>query len=84
MLAVKWTIEELGSSMNMSTAAVRRKITFWQSQGLLREEPTDTFHLMEEQKSKGHDVIIMEDEDTESAMASQEDQREEELQVYKP
>ena len=67
--------------MHMPSSALRRKITFWQSQGILREEPTDTFILIEEQKGKHADIVVMEDEGMESAMASSQDQREEELQV---
>ena len=81
VFAAKWTIDELSSVMHMPSSALRRKITFWQSQGILREEPTDTFILIEEQKGKHADIVVMEDEGMESAMASSQDQREEELQV---
>ncbi len=83
-LSAKWTIEELSGVMQVPSTALRRKIAFWQSQGILKEESTDTFVLVEEQRgpSVGHDVVMMDsDDEAESAMASAKDQREEELQV---
>ena len=67
----------------MPAHALRRKIAFWQSHGLLREEATDTFQLVEDHKGRSHDAVsmVMEEEEAESAMASAQDQREEELQV---
>lgn len=65
----------------MPATALRRKIAYWQTQGLLKEETTDTFLLVEEHKGRTHDVIVTDDDETESAMASAQSQREEELQV---
>ena len=65
----------------MPATALRRKIAYWQTQGLLKEETTDTFVLVEEHKGRTQDSVIVEDEETESAMASAHVQREEELQV---
>ena len=66
----------------MPAHALRRKIAFWQSHGLLKEEAADTFLLMEEQPGHGgHEPVILEDDEAESAMASTKDQKEEELQV---
>ena len=47
----------------------------------LKEESTDTYVLVEDQKGHGNDVMIVDEEEAESAMASASDQREEELQV---
>ena len=77
----KWSVEELSAVMHMPSSALRRKITFWQSQGLLKEESTDHFLLVEEQKGRSQDIVIMDEDEAESAMASSHDQREEELQV---
>ncbi|KAJ8300297.1 hypothetical protein KUTeg_021816, partial [Tegillarca granosa] len=66
----------------MPASALRRKIAYWQTQGLLKEESTDTFILVEEHKGRTHDMIITDDEEAESAMASAHAQREEELQVF--
>ena len=66
----------------MPATALRRKIAYWQTQGLLKEESTDTFLLVEEHKGRTHDMLITDDDDeAESAMASAQSQREEELQV---
>ncbi len=81
-LSAKWTVEELSSVMHMANQALRRKITFWQSHGLLKEETTDTFVLVEEVKGHSHDVgMVMDEDEAESAMASAQEQKEEELQV---
>ena len=65
----------------MPATALRRKIAYWQTQGLLKEETTDTFLLVEEHKGRTHDLILTDDDEAESAMASAQSQREEELQV---
>ncbi|XP_022094921.1 anaphase-promoting complex subunit 2-like [Acanthaster planci] len=82
----KWTVDELSAVMQVSVTALRRKMAFWQSQGVLREESTDTFVLIEEQRAgraMQHEMILLDsDEETESAMASAQDQQEEELQVF--
>ncbi|XP_033732322.1 anaphase-promoting complex subunit 2-like [Pecten maximus] len=78
----RWTIEELSNFLQMPATALRRKIAYWQTQGLLKEETTDTFILIEEHKGRTHDVIITDDDEAESAMASAHAQREEELQVF--
>ncbi|KAK3088868.1 hypothetical protein FSP39_024770 [Pinctada imbricata] len=78
----KWTVEELSNVLEMPATALRRKIAFWQTQGLLKEETTDCFLLVEEHKGRSNDVIIADDEEAESALASAHVQREEELQVF--
>ncbi|CAG2204932.1 APC2 [Mytilus edulis] len=78
----KWTVEDLSNELQMPATALRRKIAYWQTQGLLKEETTDTFLLVEEHKGRTHDVIVTDDDETESAMASAQSQREEELQVF--
>ncbi|XP_012279074.1 anaphase-promoting complex subunit 2 [Orussus abietinus] len=79
----KWTLSELADVMHAPATVLRRKITFWLSQGLLKEVSPDTFTLQEESNSK-HQLLteIVEDEEVESAMTSASDQREEELQVF--
>lgn len=82
----QWTIEELSQIMHAPATLVRRKITYWLSQGLLHEIAPDTFELVEESgpRVKGHIPadIVCDDEETESAMASAQEQREEDLQVF--
>lgn len=78
-----WTVEELSNVLQMPATALRRKIAYWQTQGLLREEATDKFVLVEEHKGRAmHDIIVTDDDEAESAMASAQTQREEELQVF--
>ncbi|XP_014681229.1 PREDICTED: anaphase-promoting complex subunit 2-like isoform X2 [Priapulus caudatus] len=79
----KWTVDELSVIMHVPVSVLRHKMAFWQSQGLLKEESADTFILIEEGKGGRHDIHMIDiEEETESAMASSHDQREEELQVF--
>ncbi|XP_074113852.1 anaphase promoting complex subunit morula [Cotesia typhae] len=79
----EWTIDELSEAMHIPATVIRRKITFWVSQGLLKQTSTDVFHLQEESSSKNRLISeVIEEEEVESAMASASDQREEELQVF--
>nr|CAD7193888.1 unnamed protein product [Timema douglasi] len=82
-----WTIEDLSHQMQVPATVLRRKIAFWQSQGLLREVSTDMFVLVEDTpggRCKDSMTVDMscEDEESDSPMASAHDQREEELQVF--
>lgn len=68
---------------------MRKRLAFWQSQGLIKETTTDCFTLIEDFDNKNaesdmqmHGHHDCEDDETESAMASASDQREEELQVF--
>lgn len=84
----QWTIEELSQVMQISGSLLRRKISFWQSQGILREQSPDVFVLMEEGTARAGsagrtvDHVACEDEEMESALASAHEQREGELQVF--
>lgn len=68
--------------MHAPATVLRRKIAFWVSQGLLKEISNDVFVLQEESTSKNRLSTDIVEEETESAMASASDQREEELQVF--
>lgn len=69
--------------MQVPSSSLKKKIAFWQSHGIIKEEESDTYVLLEEQTRKTQDIGIIEDEEeTESAMASSHEQREEELQVF--
>uniref|UniRef100_A0A0A9Y699 Anaphase-promoting complex subunit 2 n=1 Tax=Lygus hesperus TaxID=30085 RepID=A0A0A9Y699_LYGHE len=83
----QWTIDELSSVLHIPPTVLRRRIAYWQSQGLLKEVATDTFLLVEESSGRSAKNIAVndmmcEDDETESIMASAQDQREEELQVF--
>ncbi|CAI9738201.1 anaphase-promoting complex subunit 2-like [Octopus vulgaris] len=78
----QWTVEELSSVLQIPATALRRKIAYWQSQGLLKEEATDTFLLVEEQRANSDDIMLADEEETESAMASMRAQMEEQMQVF--
>jgi anaphase-promoting complex subunit 2 len=85
----EWNLDELSELMHVPTTVLRRKISYWVSQALLIETTRDTFILQEElaiNSSRNIQTAIVidmiDDEETESAMASASDQREEELQVF--
>lgn len=51
-LAERWTVEELSGVMHVPPGLLRRRLGFWVSQGVLKEESTDTFIVMEKQKGQ--------------------------------
>ncbi|XP_059850337.1 anaphase-promoting complex subunit 2 [Hypanus sabinus] len=79
-----WTLEELSDVLKVPLIALRRKIALWQQQGVLKEDPPDTFTVIEEEQKDQQEkmVLIDSDEEGDSAMASQADQKEEELQLF--
>lgn len=85
----EWELEKLGQTMNMPPSILRKRLVFWQSQGLIRESRENLFVVndrtsktdaTEEMQTQAPDVC--DDEEAESAMESASDQREEELQVF--
>lgn len=47
-----WTLEELSGVMHVPPGLLRRRLGFWISQGVLKEESTDTFTVVEKQKGQ--------------------------------
>ncbi|XP_059146354.1 anaphase-promoting complex subunit 2-like isoform X2 [Physella acuta] len=78
----KWSVDELSSELEMTASVLRRKIAFWQGQGLLREISPDMYQLVEERRGRPHDLVMIDEEEIESAMASAQQQKEEEMQVF--
>lgn len=76
--------------MNMPPIVLRKRLVFWQSNGLLREAQENLFVLVDksDESAKLADQLLSqqdnmcEEEEVESAMESASDQREEELQVF--
>lgn len=70
--------------VKMPVALLRRRMSVWLQQGVLREEPSGTFSVVEEERPQDRDsmVLIDSDEESDSGMASQADQKEEELLVW--
>ncbi|NWY96825.1 ANC2 protein, partial [Loxia curvirostra] len=79
-----WTLTELSEVLKVPVTSLKRKMTLWLQQGVLREEPEGTFTVIEEeQKDQVEKVVLIDsDEEGDSAMASQADQKEEELQLF--
>lgn len=85
----EWSLDELHQVMKVPVTVLRRKITYWQSMGLISERTTDYFVLVDgSDAGKAHvstnqvQEMICEDDEAESVMASAHDQREGELQVF--
>lgn len=79
-----WTLEELSKVVKMPVALLRRRMSVWLQQGVLREEPPGTFSVIEEERPQDRDnmVLIDSDDESDSGMASQADQKEEELLLF--
>lgn len=85
----EWSLDELHQVMKVPVTVLRRKITYWQSMGLVSERSTDYYVLVDGSNANKANAdtnqvqeMICEDDETESAMASAHDQREGELQVF--
>ena len=48
----RWTLEELSGVMHVPPGLLRRRLGFWISQGVLKEESADTFTVVEKQKGQ--------------------------------
>lgn len=86
----EWYLDDLSQAMKVTATVLRRKMTYWQSMGLITVTSGDKYMLVkdDESGSKHHTMpakksqeMICEEED-ESPMASVLDQREGELQVF--
>ncbi|GAB5580279.1 anaphase-promoting complex subunit 2 [Prionailurus iriomotensis] len=79
-----WTLEELSKVVKMPVALLRRRMAVWLQQGVLREEPAGTFSVVEEERPQDRDsmVLLDSDDESDSGMASQADQKEEELLLF--
>ena len=80
----EWTAEELSQTLKIPISTLRRRIAFWQTQGLLKEVSTDKYALIEEGMAEVDqgDGIAAEDEEAESVTKSTKNQRAEELEVF--
>ncbi|XP_058158763.1 anaphase-promoting complex subunit 2 [Dasypus novemcinctus] len=79
-----WSLEELSKVVKMPVALLRRRMAVWLQQGVLREGPPGTFAVVEEERPQDRDsmVLIDSDDESDSGMASQADQKEEELLLF--
>ncbi|KAF7266110.1 hypothetical protein GWI33_020535 [Rhynchophorus ferrugineus] len=77
-----WELEELSKVILCPATVLRRKIGFWLSHGILVETKPDVFCVQEkvEHKAAPQEDFYVEEFESESAMASAKDQKEEELQ----
>jgi len=88
--AATWTAQQLAVSLKVPLSTLRRKISFWQDQGFLRESSSvpDTWSLVEEGPRALQNKIDMShhgegsQEEEDSVTASSADQREEQLGMF--
>lgn len=78
----RWTLVELSSEMQLQPSVIRRKMTLWQSHGIIQEEQPDTYVLVEDKKTSTLDAMVLVEEEEESVTASSQDMKEEELQTF--
>lgn len=89
----EWVLEDLSQAMKVPATVLRRKMTYWQSIGIIAETITDKYVLIEGDEHKPSSRTSMTpssaqnqemvcEEEEESAMASTHDQREVELHVF--
>lgn len=81
----EWTAEELSLSLKIPISTLRRRVTFWQTQGLIKEVAYDKYALIEEGMTEvehSDAIITGEDEEAESVTKSTKNQRAEELEVF--
>ena len=45
-----WTVDTLSGVLEAQPSVIRRHLGFWVGQGVLREHPTDTFTVVEEEQ----------------------------------
>lgn len=90
----QWSLEGLSHALEMTPSVLRRKLAFWQGQGLVKEstqggatgDSHPVFTLVEERtglRGNSRDILGLVDieEEAESAMASAQQQKEEEMQM---
>ncbi|XP_075912272.1 anaphase-promoting complex subunit 2 [Petromyzon marinus] len=79
-----WSLQELSEALKVPAPSLRKKLALWQQHRVLREGPADRFSLLEGGGPAGPDGMLLldSDDDNDSAMASQADQKEEEMQVF--
>lgn len=80
----EWQLDKLSTVINMPPSVLRRRIGFWQLQGLVRETTENLFVLCDENQDGEMEThananVVLDEEET---MVSANDQREEELQVF--
>lgn len=78
----EWSLKKLSKKMLVPVTALRRKMSYWQSQGLIAESENDVFVLEEDNVEGANVEADVEDDETESVMTSTKDQRNEELQTF--
>lgn len=84
--SAEWHLEDLSHRIKVPSTVLRKRITFWISHRIITQPATDFYRLVENANEAGSSrqaaLAECDDDESESAMASVSDQREEELQVF--
>ncbi|XP_012992591.2 anaphase-promoting complex subunit 2 [Esox lucius] len=81
-----WTLEDLSVALGVPQEMLRRKLTLWQQQGVLKEEAGGRYSVLETGSSRERPergvMLIDSDEEGDSNTTTQSEQREEKLQLF--
>ncbi|XP_049600328.1 anaphase-promoting complex subunit 2 [Syngnathus scovelli] len=83
-----WTLEELSAALSVPKEAVHRKLALWQQHGVLREESTGRYSVLETASSckdkteRGAVMMIDSDDERDSNTTTQTQQKEEKMQLF--
>ncbi|XP_062844719.1 anaphase-promoting complex subunit 2 [Trichomycterus rosablanca] len=81
-----WALEELSSALGVPQELLRRKLAFWQQHGVLHEETSGHYSILEKASARERPdrgvMLIDSDEEGDSNTTTQSEQREEKLQLF--
>lgn len=85
----QWTLADLSATLKLPGSVLRKRIALWQTHGIIREQSGgDVFVLVQDSSDMSSEDMMQtgslecDEDETESAMASASEQREEDLQVF--
>uniref|UniRef100_A0AAY5EUD1 Anaphase-promoting complex subunit 2 n=1 Tax=Electrophorus electricus TaxID=8005 RepID=A0AAY5EUD1_ELEEL len=85
-LAGTWSLEDLSGALGVSQELVRRKLALWQQQGVVQEEASGRYSILETASCRERPdravMLLDSDEEGDSNTTTQSEQREEKLQLF--
>uniref|UniRef100_A0A4W4F9E1 Anaphase-promoting complex subunit 2 n=1 Tax=Electrophorus electricus TaxID=8005 RepID=A0A4W4F9E1_ELEEL len=84
--ACTWSLEDLSGALGVSQELVRRKLALWQQQGVVQEEASGRYSILETASCRERPdravMLLDSDEEGDSNTTTQSEQREEKLQLF--
>ncbi|KAF7688551.1 anaphase-promoting complex subunit 2 [Silurus meridionalis] len=81
-----WALDELSGALGVPQELLRRKLALWQQHGVIQEESTGRYSILEKASSRERPdqgiMLIDSDEEGDSNTTTQSEQREEKLQLF--